>query len=272
MRRKSRLIALLVLPLLAIGVAACTSDGGGASQGAAAESHLDKILESKVIRVAVPSEAFPWGIQKDGELQGYDIDLATALGESLGAKVEFVTGSVDSRIPNLQTDKADVLFFSFTASNDRAQVIEVTVPYASVGTLVAVPEGSDINSYEDLAGRSVAAVRGGTAEKVLASQFPDAKVQLFETQADEIQALKSGKVDALMEINTIINGVVQDNSNFRIVDGDPLAPAMITGAVKRGDQLWLNYLNTFIRNWNISGQNATAAEKWFGTTDTVPAQ
>ncbi|HSO14778.1 MAG TPA: transporter substrate-binding domain-containing protein [Arthrobacter sp.] len=262
---------LLLVPAvaLALAVGGCSSGGAanaGASAGAVADSHLTKIVKSKTIKIAVSADSPGYGVMSSsGSYEGFDIDVANALGASLGAKVEFVTATNESRIPLLQTDKADVVIATFTASDARAQVVEMSDPYAASSTVFMVPAGSPIASYADLDGKSVATSRGSVGEQILKASFPNAKVTGFNTTADSIQALKSGKVDALIENNAIVGGLVKkEPSAFQVVKGDPIKPALFSIGVKPGDQTWLNYLNNFIRNYNISGQNEASLQKWFG--------
>jgi polar amino acid transport system substrate-binding protein len=263
----------LLVPAVAAALllSGCTSDGA-TGPAAATQSHLTKILKAKTIKIAVPSQAPPWGVlSASGTYEGYDIDMANALGKALGAKVEFVSGTSDARITNLQTDKADAVMFSFSALNDRAQQVDFSIPYAAVGDQFAVHKDSGIKSYADLAGKKVSLSRGSSAQALMETQFPHSELVLFQSQADSIQALKSDKVDALVELNTIISAVVESDPNLRILEGPTLAPALIAVGVKQGDQQWLNYVNNFIRNWNATSQNETASRKWFHTAATVPA-
>ncbi len=257
-----------VVATLALVTAGCTSSGANASGGgggttSASDSHLTQVLKSHTIRIGVQSEAAPWGVQKsDGSFEGFDIDIAKALADALGAKPKFIAVTNESRIPMLQADKADVMIASFTATDERAQQVAFTIPYAAGGTLIAVPENSSIRSYGDLAGKSVSASRGSIGEQILESHFPKAKPALFNSFADSVQALKSGKVDALIENNVIVPQLVQKDSNLRVLQGPVLEPSLMSMGIKQGDQVWMNYLNNFIRNYNVSGQNDTASKKW----------
>lgn len=256
---------LLFIPALAIALVMTSCTSPGASPGAEGQtmSHLTKVLKAKKIKIAVQTEAKPWSVlQASGHFEGYDIDLANALGESLGAEVDFVSATNESRIPLLQTDKADVVIASFSAANERAHSVDMTIPYAAVGTLVAVPTDSTIKTYADLDGKSVATSRGSTGEAILKAQFPNAKAVPFQSYADSLQALKSNKVDALIEINTNLAVFVAGDSRFKLLDQPALSPALISMGVKQGDQQWLNYLNTFIRNFNASGANEANTQKW----------
>lgn len=263
---RRKVLAGVVAALAALTAAGCSSSGAsgsGAGGAPVSDSHLTKVLKSHTIRVGVQSEAAPWGVQKsDGTFEGFDIDLANALGESLGAKVKFIPVTNESRIPMLQADKADVMIASFTATDERAQQVAFTIPYAAGGTLIAVPNDSSIQSYDDLAGKSVSASRGSIGEQILTAHFPDAKPALYNSFADSVQALKSGKVDALIENNVIVPQLVQKDPDLRILQGPVLEPSLMAMGVQQGDEVWLDYLNNFIRNYNVSGKNEAASQKW----------
>ncbi|HEY6935186.1 MAG TPA: transporter substrate-binding domain-containing protein [Marmoricola sp.] len=264
--RKTMLaIVIAVVALLSAGCMSRSDSGGGSgsASGSVSDSHLTRVLKSHTLRVGVQTEAAPWGVrQSDGSYQGFDIDIAKALGKALGAKVQFVPASNESRIPMLQADKADVMIASFTATDERAQQVAFTIPYAAGGTLIAVPKDSSIKSYADLAGKTVSASRGSIGEQILESHFPKAQPSLFNTFADSVQALKSGKVDALIENNVIVPDLVRKDSNLRILQGPVLEPSLMAMGVQQGDQVWLTYLNNFIRNYNVSGENDAASRKW----------
>ena len=72
-----------------------------------------------------------------------------------------------------------------------------------------------------------------------------------------------GKVDAVMEGFATVKAEAAKDSSLQVLDIEPINPALISMGVKQGDQLWLNYLNNFIRNLNSSGDNAALYEKWF---------
>lgn len=260
----SKKLLVGLIAALALLTAGCTSSSAGAGGAPSdANSHLNKVLKSKTIRIAVQSEAAPWGVlQSSGKYEGFDIDLAKALGKSLGAKVKFVSTTNESRIPLLQADKVDVVIASFTATNERAQSITFTTPYAAGGTMVAVRADSKIKTYADLEGKSVSASRGSIGEAILKKSLPAAKPALFNSFADSVQALRSGKVDAVIENNVIVPELVAKDHSLKILEGPVLEPSLMSMGVQGGDEQWLNYLNTFTRNYSISGENEAASQKW----------
>lgn len=250
--------------LAAAALTACTSPTTSATS--AGESILTKVLTSKKLVVGVFADAPPYGVlSSSGEYEGFDIDKAQALADSLGAEIEFVSTTNANRIPLLETGKVDVVIAALTNLDERAQVVAMTRPYAAEGQVVLVPKGSDIDSYDDLAGRTVAATRGSVPATILESRFPEAKASLFEAVADSVQALRSAKVNALMESHSVAAGIVADSDEFTIVDAPELSPSVVSFGVRMGDQLWLNYLNNFLLNYNISDAANDSYNEWLGT-------
>lgn len=264
MRSKSIKALMFIFLVVAVLVSGCSSPS---NTGTAVESHLDKVMKSKKLRVAVLPDNPPWSVQNtSGNYEGYDIDIAYLLAEALGGlEVEFVTTDGANRLPLVQTDKVDVVIASFTATNERAKSINFTEPYSVAGPLPLYRKDNPIASYDDLAGKKVSVARGSTNDSILTKYFPDTEVVRFDTIADAFMALKTGKVDALLEENPIVYEFAKNNPELEALQADPYKPGNIAMAVQKGDHDWLNYLNTFIRNFNSSGDNAELYKKWFGT-------
>ncbi|MGB3486376.1 MAG: transporter substrate-binding domain-containing protein [Mycobacterium sp.] len=265
MRRHIRIALATTAAALVVIATGCTS-AGQAGPTAAGESTLTKVLNSKKISIGVFADAPPYAVMtSSGEYQGFDIDKARALADSLGAEVDFVSTTNASRIPMLETQKVDVVIAALTNLDERAQVVALTRPYASEGQLVVVPADSDINTYDDLNGRAVAATRGSVPATILETQFPEVRANLFEAVADSIQALRSNKVDALMESTAVVADIRSSQGEaVRVLDAPALAPSLVSFGVKMGDQLWLNYLNNFIMNYNISQAANESYNQWLG--------
>lgn len=265
MRKGIRAAMAALTATAAVLTSACTSsDQSGPAS--AAPSALSKVLDSKKISIGVFADAPPYSVMNSsGEYEGFDIDKAKALAESLGAEVQFVSATNASRIPMLETGKVDVVIAALTNLNERAQVVALSRPYASEGQLVVVPADSPIRSYDDLSGRTVAATRGSVPATILETQFPKANSSLFEAVADSIQALRSGKVDALMESTAVVAEIRRsEGAAVRVLDAPALAPSFVSFGIKMGDQLWLNYVNNFIMNYNISQAANDSYKRWLG--------
>lgn len=260
---------LLLIPLLALvlGLSACTSGKNTAAGGetsATGPSHLEKVIKSGVVRVAVLPDFPPYSVQKpNGDFAGYEVDIAKKLAEALGVKLELVATDGTSRLPLLQSDRADVNISSWTATDERARTAAFTIPYVSHGASVLYRKGEPISGFDDLKNKTVSVARGSTNDTIMTESFPQAKVVRFETIADAIAALKAGKVDAAVEDYVTVRQEADKNPSLEALDAPPYKPALISMGVLQGDQVWLDFLNNFIRNLNSSGTNNEIYQKWF---------
>jgi polar amino acid transport system substrate-binding protein len=249
-----------------IALGGCTSDGGATdSGGGGGESTLDKVVEKGTIRVAVLPDFPPFSVQNaSGEFEGYEVDIAKELAEAMGVKLELVSTDGASRLPLLKADRADVNISSWTATDERAKAVGYTIPYIADGASVLFKEGTDIQDYDDLKGKTVSVTRGSTNDTIMTEDFPDTKITRFESIADAIAALKAGKVDAAIEGRATVKQEAEKEGDFVALDQPPLRPSLIAMGALPDDQKWINYLNNFIRNLNASGTNQKLYTKWFG--------
>lgn len=267
---------LLLVPMLAIGLAAtgCTSSagagGGGTTDQSAgsttpATSQLTKVEKSGTLRVAVLPDFPPSAVQKpNGQFAGYEIDIAKDLAQQMGVKLQLVPTNGDSRLPLLQSDRVDVNISSWTATNERALTVGFTIPYVAHGAGVIYDKSHPITSLADLAGKKVSVARGSTNDTIMTTEYPKTDVVRFDTIADALAALKAGKVDAAVESYETVNDLAnQDPSQLAVLDVPPISPSIVSMGVLPGDQVWINYLNNYIRNLITSGTDNKLYEKWF---------
>ncbi|HEX5325605.1 MAG TPA: transporter substrate-binding domain-containing protein, partial [Acetobacteraceae bacterium] len=93
---------------------------GVAAPSARADSLLSDVLSRGTLRVAVAPGNPPWCyVDPNGELIGYDVEIAQALGKALGVQVQFVRTDTAGRVAQLQAHKADVTISTFTPTLDR---------------------------------------------------------------------------------------------------------------------------------------------------------
>ena len=246
-------------------LAGCTSSGGakGGDNAAPSTSQLDKVIKAGTIRVAVLPDFPPWSVQKpDGNFEGYEVDIANDLAKSLGVKLKLVSTTGDTRLSLLKADRVDVNISAWTATDERAKTAGFTIPYDAHGAGVLYRKDNPVKSYADLAGKTVSVARGSTNDTIMTKDFKKTKVTRFESIADAIAALKAGKVDAVVESSYTVHMEASKDSKLAAVKADPLEPSLVSMGVLPGDQVWINYLDNFIRNLVGSGQDQKLHNKW----------
>ncbi|NYD42970.1 transporter substrate-binding domain-containing protein [Nocardioides panaciterrulae] len=262
-RKLAAVAAALLTGTLSLTACSTGSSGGGSSDPG--DSQLNKVLKAGELRVAVLPDFPPWAVQKaDGSFEGYEIDIAHELADSLGVKLKLVSTDGDSRLPMLQSNRVDVNVSAWTSTNERAQTAGFTIPYDAHGAGVLFKKGADITSYQDLAGKSVSVARGSTNDTILTNDFPSAKPVRFDAISDVISAVKTGKVDAALESSYTVAQAAKSDPELEAISNPPLDPQLVSMGVLPGDQVWINYLNNFIRNLIASGEDNKLHEKWLG--------
>ncbi|WP_063668769.1 transporter substrate-binding domain-containing protein [Aliivibrio fischeri] len=162
--------------------------------------NLDKIQERGTLKVGL-STFVPWAMRnQQGELIGFEVDVAKRLAEDSGLKVEFIPTAWDGIIPSLISGKFDVIIGGLTITDERSKSVLFTVPYSHSGVQVAAnKELTDGFTREDFNSRRVkfAARRGSITVAAIKEHFPKAKVLQFDDEAQAFQEVLNGNAHAV---------------------------------------------------------------------------
>ncbi|MDR5781001.1 transporter substrate-binding domain-containing protein [Caballeronia sp. LZ065] len=265
------LAATAVSGLLALSACTKVATPEQGASAAAPASTLQAVLQRGTLRVGDCLTFAPFGFyDKDGNPDGYDVDLAKELAKQMGVKLEVVNTTSANRIPNLQTAKVDVVFCNFTRNLERAKVVEFTSPYVVASEAMLVKKSSGIQSAKDMSGRTIATVKGSTNGDEVRSMGIPVKIQEYDSSQAAILAVKQGQADAMIEDNNFLAYQAKLDPELAVTN-EALVPLEYNAfGVKAGDQAWLNYLNLFLFNINASKLNAQLYKKWFGVDPKYP--
>src|SRR5215213_10583582 len=116
--------------------------------------HLRKVLDRGHVIVGTGTTTPPWHFEdEDGQLTGMDIEMGHILANALFGdpeKVEFEVQSADTRIPNLLSDKVDIVIQFMSITAERAQQVNFTIPYYREAITIVLPKDSPYNTLEDV--------------------------------------------------------------------------------------------------------------------------
>jgi polar amino acid transport system substrate-binding protein len=249
-------------------LAAALFVGFYAASEARAGAVLDQVIKGGTLRVAIIGGNPPYSkMSPSGEPEGYDIDIAKAIADALKVKVEFITTDIPGRVTSLQTGKADLTIADFTKTVQRSTSIAFTDPYlvVSLQFLVAA-DRKELNGVADLdkAEVKVGITRGGTAEQNVPLAAPKATLARFNNEADVLNALKAGQVDAMSQDNLYNAQLMKDNpGKYKVLPGLYSHEEIAIG-LPAGDFDWWRVVNTWVEQFNASGDNGRLFQKWFG--------
>jgi polar amino acid transport system substrate-binding protein len=245
-------------------------------------SKLDEVLARGHLIVGTGSTNAPWHFKSDADvLQGFDIDIAKIVAKGLfedPEKVEFVLQSSDARIPNVVTGKVDITCQFMTVTAARAQQVAVTIPYYREGVGLMVKGDGKFADYQTLkaAGSAVtiAVLQNVYAEDLVHQALPEAKVDQYDAQDLIYQALNAGRADAVATDQSSISWLMVQQPGVYKDAGYAWGPQTYACAVARGDQEWLNFVNTALHEAMTGvefGTYSASFKKWFGVDLPQPA-
>jgi polar amino acid transport system substrate-binding protein len=153
-------------------------------------------------------------------IQGMDVDLGEAIGQTLGLTFKFVNVSFDSIIPALG-NRYDLGMSSFTDNKDREKTVDM-VDYFSAGTSFLVPKDSTLNpsSVAELCGKKVAVEKGTTQLDDVTAQKKKCSLTIlaFPDQNAANLALQSGRADVVLADSPVnAYAAKQSDGAFKIV-------------------------------------------------------
>jgi len=223
-----------------------------AAAQSASDSLLRKVLDRGTVLVGTGSTNAPWHFEDEtGKLVGMDIAMAHILAKGLfddADAVEFVQQDPAARIPNINTGKVDIVSQFMTITPGRAQLVAFSRPYyVEAVALLTRPDGKRKTAEQLKAGGSetrVSMLQNVDAEKAVHDVLPGSQVSLLDTQANVIQALESGRVDAAAIDLSTVRWLVKIKAD-RYFDSGVTWNSMLYGAaMKQGDPDWLAFVNT----------------------------
>ena len=240
--KKAALIALSALMILAL--AAC-----GKSGNKAVYRTLDEIRDSGTVNIGVFSDKNPFGyVDENGEYQGYDVYFARRLAEDLGVKLNLVSTEAANRIEYLQTGKVDIILANFTVTPQRAEEVDFALPYMNVALGVVSPDSRVIESLDNWnADDQMIVISGTTAETYLTENYPDIKLQKYDTYANAKNAMENGSAAAWANDNTEVIAFALQSPGFTVGIPSLGSQDTIAPAVSKGNETLLSWINEEIR-------------------------
>lgn len=161
-------------------------------------------VQAQELRIATEGFYAPFNfIDGDGNLAGFDVDIANALCAEMGASCEVVQNDWDALIPGLVESQYDMIIASMSITPEREAQVAFSLPYYSNALAFLGPRGTTIEiSPEGLSGRKIGVQRSTVSSEYLKDTYGDlVDIQLFDTQEDALDTLAKGGIDLVLGDN-----------------------------------------------------------------------
>lgn len=231
---------------LVLGALALVSVFALAACGSSSNENLqEKVVKKGKLVVAISPDYAPFEFKalvngKD-TIVGADVELAKAIADELGVKLELSSMSFDNVLSSLQTGKADIAISGLSATKERKNAYDFSDPYYETENAILVKTSNldKFTSISSLSGQKVAVQKGTIEEGLAKDQLKDSKIVSLTAMGEAINELKSGQVQAVDLEKPVAEGYLSQNSDIALAgfalktsDGDAKAVAMPKGSGK----------------------------------------
>lgn len=260
--QKSRVpaLALTAVTALAFGLSACAKDADTTTT----ESGV-KLVEDGTLTICTHLPYEPFEFTKDGEIVGFDIDVLKIAADAEGLKTKVIDTPWETITTGNATKNGDcdVSAGAMTITPEREAVMDFSDPYFEATQALLVKKGAPYTSLEDLAGKRIAVQEGTTGADYVKKNLPKgAKAVSFEDSALMMTAVKTGKVDAGVNDNGLVDYFVSQNPDTEVSKEFQTGESYGFGVKKGGNDALVKAINA-----GIADKTAyeAAHKKWFGS-------
>lgn len=271
---KKRWLAVLAALALTAGLMAGCGSNGANTDGGNDDAEgsnpgetdlLDKIQEAGVIVVGTEGTYSPNSYHdENGDLVGFDVDVARGVADHLGVDIQFVEAEWDSLFASMDSGRVDIVVNEAEYSDERAVKYDFSEPYTYVhGALLVAEDNTDITGFDTLEGKRAA--QNLTSSWGQEAEGCGADLVSVDSVAEGIELILSGRADCMLNAETAF---------YDYMNKHPDAPVKIVAAtdtttssqipVPKGNERLVEAINEALDDMRASGQLAQLSEQYFG--------
>ncbi|WP_416874152.1 glutamate ABC transporter substrate-binding protein [Kitasatospora sp. SC0581] len=217
--------------------------------------------------IGVDQNSYRWGARNPntGQIEGFDIDLARAIGAAVMGdpeKVVLKPVATADRIDAIKKGRVDLIVRTMTINCKRMEDVAFSKPYFNITQRVLVPTASPAKNIDDaVKDQRVCAAAGSTALTVVTEKKTARQVVTVENQLDCLVLMQLGKVDATMTDNGLAAGQAAQDQTVRIVDGEAQPEVVGVAMLKDSTDLTAR-VNQVLADYYARGDWARSYEHW----------
>lgn len=256
---------LKALAITAIAGLSLTACGGGNEEPAAAGSDSGiALVNTGKLTVCSDIPYEPFEFVRDGENVGFDMDIAAEIAKDLEVDLNVVDSSFDSIESGLFATQCDAAISSISITEERKGNMDFSEPYMDDDLTLVAKDGSGITDVESAKGKRVGVQQATTGAKYAQEQGLEA-VQ-FEDTGLQVQALKSGQIDAAVGNQSVLGYAIKDDAEYKRV-ADFATGEQLGVGVKKGNTALLESINGTLKRLTDDGTMEEFSATWFGETE-----
>lgn len=237
------------------------------SQNQQGDVSLDKVKKAGEFVLGLDDSFPPMGFRdKDNNIVGFDIDLATEVCSRLGVKLKTQPISWDAKEQELNTGKIDCIWNGMSVDSSRAAAMNLSDAYLRNRMIFAVKDKS-LSKLAALSGKKIAVQNGSTAQGILdASAAGKAAKEIvpFDDNQTALMDLDKGGVDAVFLDEIVAKYWISSNGKDYVILEEGLSDEEYAIGFRKKDQALRDAVNNTIKAMQADGKFAEISAKWFG--------
>ena len=267
MRKLKFLITLIITVLISTG---CASGGKEKPR----KDNWNDFQTYKKVVIGFDNTFVPMGFQdKSGKNIGFDIDLANAVFEKYGIKVEWQAINWDLKETELKTGNIDLIWNGYSKTEERESVVQFTKQYMVNEQVIVVKKSKNIKSISQLKDKVLGAQNGSSGydtfnekPEVLKNIVKNNDATQYESFNEALIDLENNRIDALLIDRVYANYYLKQQNkldDYSILNAGYDSEAFAVGA-RKADITLVNKINEAFYELYKTGKFQEISNKWFG--------
>jgi glutamate transport system substrate-binding protein len=232
---------------------------------------MAKIAAAKSVNIGVDFSQPPFGQQNlQGNLTGFDIDIATYIAHALGipdSGIHWVQVTPSNREPYLEQGKVDYIAAAYAIEAARQKVVGFAGPYlnSTNGFLVKKGNPENLTANSSFAGKKICAAIGSDQVAQIKADFPKAQLVTFDVETKCVTALENGQVDAFgAGVGVLAGDVEQNPGSVEILPGQWGTTGYYGIGIQKADTSFCQFIDSTLEKAQSSGFYAQSWSQTFG--------
>ena len=210
-------------------------------------------------------------IDDNGELVGFNVDIAMKTAALLGLPLKMVQPKWDAVPTGLTTGRWDVSIGSMTPTPERRKTLDFTDPYYYIADVIVIKQGGKaIGSLEELRGKTVG-VTAGAIQYTLLQEIGGVKIKTYDTDTNIVPDVINGRLDAMLTTSDVVSGIIASGQPLEIT-GKPVYYEDMVFATKKGENDLVAVLNWAIAEMHSDGYLTDTSKNWYHGLDLTVKQ
>ena len=243
----------------------------------AADESLKKIQDKGELVMGLDSSFPPMGFtDEDGNIVGFDIDLAEGVAERLGVTLKLQPIDWSAKELELSSGAIDCIWNGMTITPDREEQMQISIPYIANAQVLCVKNDSEVQTLADMSGKTLALQAGSSAVDAL-NKAEDFKASLasvaeFDENMTALLDLDAGNVDAVLIDKIVAEYYIKTKeAGYRLLE-EELAIEEYGIGFRKGDVALCDAVNQVLVDMYNDGSMSVILNEWFGNDDTIVAE